>query len=96
MRRQPVEFAAYIRMEDRTVLSLSPELFLERQGERLRTRPMKGTAPRGRYASEDNLIARDLARDPKQRSENTMIVDLMRNDLSRIADTGNSQGDETV
>ncbi|MES0880482.1 aminodeoxychorismate synthase component I [Roseibium sp. SCP14] len=88
LRRQPVEFAAFIRMEDRTVLSLSPELFLERQGTRLRTKPMKGTAPRGRYASEDTLIARDLARDPKQRSENTMIVDLMRNDLSRIAATG--------
>jgi para-aminobenzoate synthetase / 4-amino-4-deoxychorismate lyase len=88
MRRQPVEFAAFIRMSDRTVLSLSPELFLERQGERLRTRPMKGTAPRGRCASEDGRIERELANDPKQRSENTMIVDLMRNDLSRIADTG--------
>lgn len=49
---------------------------------------MKGTAPRGRYASEDATIARTLSSDPKQRSENTMIVDLMRNDLSRIADTG--------
>ena len=88
MRRQPVEFAALIKMHDRTVLSLSPELFLERQGTSLRTRPMKGTAPRGRYASEDGLIARMLASDPKQRSENTMIVDLMRNDLSRIADPG--------
>ncbi|WP_434053610.1 MAG: aminodeoxychorismate synthase component I [Roseibium sp.] len=88
MQRQPVEFAAFIRMPDRSVLSLSPELFLERQRDVLRTRPMKGTAPRGRFASEDKRIARDLASDPKQRSENTMIVDLMRNDLSRIADTG--------
>lgn len=88
MRRQPVEFAALVRMEDRSVLSLSPELFLERQGECLRTRPMKGTAPRGRFASEDGRIAQELASDPKQRSENTMIVDLMRNDLSRIAETG--------
>lgn len=88
MRRQPVEFAAFVRMDDRTVLSLSPELFLERQGSCLRTRPMKGTAPRGRYAAEDVTIARSLANDPKQRSENTMIVDLMRNDLSRIAETG--------
>ncbi len=86
--RQPVEHAAFIRTGDRTVLSLSPELFAERQGERLRVRPMKGTAPRGRYPSEDSRIARDLASDPKQRSENTMIVDLMRNDLSRIAETG--------
>ncbi|MCR9058226.1 MAG: aminodeoxychorismate synthase component I [Rhodobacteraceae bacterium] len=88
MRRQPVEFAAFVRTGDRTVLSLSPELFLEREGTCLRTRPMKGTAPRGRFASEDVRIARELASDPKQRSENTMIVDLMRNDLSRIADTG--------
>ena len=88
MRRQPVEFAAYLHLEDRRVLSLSPELFLERRGTQLRTRPMKGTAPRGRFASEDGRIARDLARDPKQRAENTMIVDLMRNDLSRIARPG--------
>ena len=88
MRRQPVEFAAFLRLEDRTILSLSPELFLEREGGLLRTRPMKGTAPRGRYASEDGAIARLLASDPKQRSENIMIVDLMRNDLSRIAETG--------
>ncbi|WP_306141316.1 aminodeoxychorismate synthase component I [Roseibium sp. MMSF_3412] len=88
MQRQPVEFAAFVKMTDRSVLSLSPELFLERQGKTLWTRPMKGTAPRGRFASEDARIARDLAGDPKQRSENTMIVDLMRNDLSRIAETG--------
>ncbi len=88
LRRQPVEFAAFLRLEDRTILSLSPELFLERRGTCLRTKPMKGTAPRGRYASEDAKIARTLSTDPKQRSENTMIVDLMRNDLSRIADTG--------
>jgi len=86
--RQPVEFAAFIRLAKRTVLSLSPELFLERRGRCLTTRPMKGTAPRGRYGSEDRRIARDLQNDPKQRSENTMIVDLMRNDLSRIAETG--------
>ncbi|WP_269583936.1 aminodeoxychorismate synthase component I [Roseibium sp. Sym1] len=88
LRRQPVEFAAFLRLNDRTVLSLSPELFLERRGTRVSTRPMKGTAPRGRYPSEDTRIARELATDPKQRSENIMIVDLMRNDLSRIAQTG--------
>lgn len=88
LRKQPVEYASYLKLEDRVILSLSPEMFLQRQGNKLRTRPMKGTAPRGRYASEDNRIARDLASDPKQRAENTMIVDLMRNDLSRIAETG--------
>ncbi|PVB60262.1 aminodeoxychorismate synthase component I [Labrenzia sp. 011] len=88
MHRQPVEFAAFVRTTDRTVLSLSPELFLERKGNVLRTRPMKGTAPRGRHPSEDAAIAIALAKDPKQRAENTMIVDLMRNDLSRVARTG--------
>ncbi|CTQ65377.1 aminodeoxychorismate synthase component I [Roseibium alexandrii] len=91
LKRQPVEFAAFMKLEDRTALSLSPELFLERTGTTLRTRPMKGTEPRGRFASEDARIARDLAQDPKQRSENIMIVDLMRNDLSRIAETGTVQ-----
>lgn len=86
--RQPVEYAAYLRLEDRTVLSLSPELFLERNGDRLRTKPMKGTAGRGIDADGDRRIARALSSDPKQRAENTMIVDLMRNDLSRIAQTG--------
>lgn len=88
LKRQPVEFAAFVKMADRSILSLSPEMYLERQGETLRAKPMKGTAPRGRFGSEDGRIARELANDPKQRAENTMIVDLMRNDLSRIAETG--------
>ncbi|MEP0235801.1 aminodeoxychorismate synthase component I [Roseibium sp.] len=88
LRKQPVAHAAYLKLEDRTVLSLSPELFLERKGDCLRTRPMKGTAPRGRTTREDERISRELSADPKQRAENTMIVDLMRNDLSRIAEPG--------
>lgn len=86
--RQPVEYAAFLRLEDRSVLSLSPELFLERKGDRLWTKPMKGTAGRGTGPGADRRIARALSSDPKQRAENTMIVDLMRNDLSRIAQTG--------
>lgn len=85
---QPVGHAAFLRTQTHTVLSLSPELFLERRGTRVTTRPMKGTAPRGRAAEEDRRIARALASDPKSRAENVMIVDLMRNDLSRIAATG--------
>lgn len=85
---QPVGHAAFLRTQSRTVLSLSPELFLERRGTRVTTRPMKGTAPRGRADEEDRRIARLLAGDPKSQAENVMIVDLMRNDLSRIAATG--------
>lgn len=88
LRRQPVGHAAFLKLEDRAILSLSPELFLERESRVLRTRPMKGTAGRGVDPAGDSRIARDLAADPKQRAENIMIVDLMRNDLSRISETG--------
>ena len=85
---QPVPFAGYIDTGAWRVLSHSPELFLRRAGDRLTTRPMKGTAPRGRWPEEDAETARALSRDPKSRAENLMIVDLLRNDLSRVAETG--------
>ena len=65
------------------LLSLSPELFFTLEGGTVTTRPMKGTAPRG--ADPDALRA-----DPKQRAENLMIVDLLRNDLSRVAEAGHA------
>ncbi len=66
-------------------LSLSPELFFALDGDTLTCRPMKGTARRGDTPDADRAIAEALAADPKQRAENLMIVDLMRNDLSRVA-----------
>ena len=70
------------------VLSASPELFVERRGDRLIARPMKGTCPRGRWLEED-LARRDaLVGSDKARAENVMIVDLLRNDLGRLAVTG--------
>ena len=71
-----------------TVLSASPELFLEVDGRKVTTRPMKGTAPRGTTPALDAESAAELASDAKQRAENLMIVDLMRNDLGRIAEIG--------
>ena len=71
-----------------TILSLSPELFFALDGGALECRPMKGTAPRGANAAEDGRLAAELAADAKQRAENLMIVDLMRNDLSRVAKPG--------
>ena len=68
--------------------SVSPELFLETAGRHVATRPMKGTTARGRDAADDAARAAALAADPKQRAENLMIVDLMRNDLGRIAEIG--------
>ncbi|WP_029057606.1 aminodeoxychorismate synthase component I [Stappia stellulata] len=88
---QPVGHAAWLDLGTHQVLSLSPELFLERRGTQIVSRPMKGTAPRGFNAQADAEIAAELARDPKSRAENVMIVDLMRNDLSRIAVPGSVQ-----
>ncbi len=70
------------------LLSLSPELFVSLQDGAARVRPMKGTRPRGRDGQEDVALKEDLARSTKDKAENLMIVDLMRNDLSRIARPG--------
>ncbi|MBN8815750.1 MAG: aminodeoxychorismate synthase component I [Sphingomonas sp.] len=67
------------------LLSLSPELFFALDGETLTAKPMKGTARRGATPDEDRKLAADLGADAKQRAENLMIVDLLRNDLSRVA-----------
>lgn len=82
---QPDGFAAYIDTGDEQVLSVSPELFFDWHGGHLTTRPMKGTAPRGRSPQEDLALSEGLQISPKERAENVMIVDLIRNDLSRIA-----------
>ena len=86
-----VPYAACIDLGDVTVMSLSPELFLVKEGRRLRTRPMKGTMRRGRWLAEDERLARDLVESDKARAENVMIVDLLRNDLGRVAETGSVQ-----
>ena len=85
---QPVPHGAYLQLGDRSVLSLSPELFVERRGERLTARPMKGTAPRGADPASDQALKADLASSEKNRAENLMIVDLIRNDLGRLASIG--------
>jgi len=85
---QPVGYSAYLSLEEAEILSLSPELFVRRLGDRLETRPMKGTAPRGQTAAEDELRRRALRADPKEQAENLMIVDLLRNDLSRVCRPG--------
>lgn len=86
--RHPVAHAACVRDGGRWVLSLSPELFVARDGSRLRVRPMKGTAPRHADPAWDRQAAEALQRSAKNRAENLMIVDLLRNDLGRIAVPG--------
>ncbi len=87
-RKQRVAHGALIFMPDLSVLSLSPELFFRREGKHMSARPMKGTAPRGRTPREDARLKTWLAMDEKQRAENLMIVDLLRNDLGRVAKIG--------
>ncbi|NQU42924.1 aminodeoxychorismate synthase component I [bacterium] len=84
----PVPHSAFVNTGGFQVISISPELFLRREGLRLLTRPMKGTARRGRWIEEDEGIARWLENDVKNRAENVMIVDLMRNDVGRVAEIG--------
>jgi len=89
---QPVPFGAYIdtgaEHGGHKVLSLSPELFVRRTGDTLTGKPMKGTAPRGLTEESDEEVATNLKGDEKSRAENLMIVDLIRNDLSRISRPG--------
>src|SRR5512146_2166861 len=94
--RQPVEYGAFIHWQPgRHILSFSPELFFridEENGERrITTRPMKGTVARGRTTQEDRERAEWLRDDAKNRAENLMIVDLLRNDLGRLAKFGSVQ-----
>jgi para-aminobenzoate synthetase / 4-amino-4-deoxychorismate lyase len=91
--RQPVEYGAFLHWQaERRVLSFSPELFFrvdeENGSRRITTKPMKGTVARGRTTQEDRERAEWLRNDPKNQSENVMIVDLLRNDLGRIAKFG--------
>ena len=81
-------FATYLKLDEHYLLSATPERYLKKKGETLISSPIKGTAARGTNDKEDNALAKALSQDPKERSENVMIVDLVRNDLSRIAKKG--------
>ena len=85
---QPAAHTAYLDLGRFAIASASPELFFRRDGNRLVTRPMKGTAPRGATAEADAESARALVASEKERAENLMIVDMLRNDLGRVAETG--------
>ena len=85
---QGIGYHAFIETDDWCVLSLSPELFFEVEGRTVRTKPMKGTRGRGRFTAEDHKLADELRDSAKERAENLMIVDLMRNDIGRVAEAG--------
>ncbi len=92
-RSQSGDYAAYLDIGRFAVLSASPELFFRVSGSDIVTRPMKGTAPRGAYTVTDERYRRALQQSEKERAENVMIVDLMRNDLGRLAQTGSVKVD---
>lgn len=86
--RQPVAHGGIVALGEETILSLSPELFFEVRSGHIKAKPMKGTAKRGGDSISDREAGLLLAVDEKQRAENLMIVDLLRNDLSRISRVG--------
>ncbi|HPE18231.1 MAG TPA: anthranilate synthase component I family protein [Tenuifilaceae bacterium] len=81
----PMPFSAFGKFSEKFLVSASPERYLQKNGENITSQPIKGTAPRGKNTDEDKRFANDLYSNRKERSENVMIVDLVRNDLSRIA-----------
>lgn len=85
---QRAAYCAHLRLARFSVLSASPELFFRWSGRELELRPMKGTRPRGRWSEEDEALAAELVASEKERAENLMIVDLMRNDAGRVAEPG--------
>ncbi len=92
MRAQnPAPYGALLELPFASILSSSPEQFLRVDQGQVRTRPIKGTRPRGATAEQDQLLARELSSSVKDRAENLMIVDLMRNDLGRVCEPGSIQ-----
>jgi para-aminobenzoate synthetase component 1 len=87
-RLSPSPFSAYLQCGDHAVVSASPERFLELRGRTVETRPIKGTRPRGGNPVADARLAAELLASEKDRAENVMIVDVLRNDLGRVCDPG--------
>ncbi|MBL4624804.1 MAG: aminodeoxychorismate synthase component I [Flavobacteriales bacterium] len=90
----PTPFSCFVKHNKHYILSASPERFLKKQGNKLFSQPIKGTSHRGKTQKEDQQLATDLLKNQKERSENVMIVDLVRNDLSKIAKKGSVKVDE--
>lgn len=92
----PTPFSCFFKIRDKYILSASPERFLAKRGDNLISQPIKGTAARGSSAEEDRTIAERLKNNPKEIAENVMIVDLVRNDLTRSAQAGTVRADRQL
>lgn len=87
-------FAVFMKLQERYLMCASPERYLKKMGQKVVSQPIKGTAPRGKTKNEDLKLKKDLALDEKERAENIMIADLVRNDLSKSAMKGSVQVEE--
>lgn len=90
----PTPFSCYYQLDNKFLMCASPERFLCKRGDKLITQPIKGTIRRGETPEEDKRLRQELFEDPKERSENVMIVDLVRNDLSHTARKGSVEVEE--
>ncbi len=90
----PMPFSTFMQVDHLSMMSASPERFLAKRGRKIISQPIKGTVKRGADDAEDRMLAEKLRTDPKERSENVMIVDLVRNDLSRTASRGSVMVEE--
>lgn len=87
-------FSAFYKVNDKFALCGSPERYLKKEGNKLISQPIKGTIKRGKDINEDERLKKQLRNDPKEQAENVMIVDLVRNDLARVAKKGSVKVDE--
>jgi len=93
-KKSPTPYSCFVKSDDNYLMSATPERFIQKSGEHIISQPIKGTVKRGVNIEEDELLKRQLFNDVKERSENVMIVDLVRNDLSKIAKKGSVKVDE--
>ncbi|AUD01857.1 aminodeoxychorismate synthase component I [Spirosoma pollinicola] len=92
--RSPMPFSSFVKLGDRYILGASPERFLKKTGRQILSQPIKGTVRRGQTPEEDAALRAYLLNSEKERAENLMIVDLVRNDLAKSAETGSVHVDE--
>lgn len=93
-KKSPTPFSCFVKFNDKYLLCASPERFINKVGNKIRSQPIKGTIKRGATLAEDEQLKIQLQNDPKERSENIMIVDLVRNDLAKIAERNSVKVDE--
>lgn len=93
-KKSPTPYSCFVKNDDKYLMSATPERFIQKTDERIISQPIKGTIKRGANKEEDEALKKQLFNDPKERSENVMIVDLVRNDISKFATKGSVNVDE--